>query len=424
MKVNICGQIAVRRLRRGGNRQKTNHAFVLLEENMKLLQLHTCKRIGEEIVDTRHVRIHQNIRLSLTFFSLLSYITRKHRDAPSRDLKPSMQPLQRTQQRRRFRLLLLRQIESLPQFDALQFIRRTRFIRQHLCISNPQNPNRPEHEREHQVAIALSLVEPLPDLQKELEVLLSLIERENEASVAVERLEQAFPVLADPRVLRFHSPTSQTRSPLIRVLMKSIFISVISIDAFFRMRRSRAAARSRVSLQFHTLLESILEFFALFREKLAENRRFGVLFLVVLRFSLEIHGCVLSGRCGELGGKRVVRLGVEMHEERRLCGVGGLAVLRLELGALERELDGLHDARLLDVEGGVELGEGVLREVGRENGLVGEGAVVKRGGIEGMEGLGRGERSKEMNIGIKGKDRRWEVLRESDWGRTGMRGVE
>lgn len=161
-----------------------------------------------------------------------------------------MQPLQRTQQRRRFRLLLLRQVESLPQFDALQFIRRTRFIRQHLRISNPQNPNRPEHEREHQVAIALSLVEPLPDLQKELEVLLSLIERENEASVAVERLEQAFPVLADPRVLRFHSPTSQTRSPLIRVLMKSIFISVISIDAFFRMRRSRAAARSRVSLLF------------------------------------------------------------------------------------------------------------------------------------------------------------------------------
>ena len=248
--MNICGQIAVRCLRRGGNRQKTNHAFVLLEENMKLLQLHTCKRIGEEIVDTRHVRIHQNIRLSLTFFSLLSYIARKHRDAPSRDLKPSMQPLQRTQQRRRFRLLLLRQIESLPQLDALQFIRRTRFIRQHLCISNPQNPNRPEHEREHQVAIALSLVEPLPDLQKELEVLLSLIERENEASVAVERLEQAFPVLADPRVLRFHSPTSQTRSPLIRVLMKSIFISVISIDAFFRMRRSRAAARSRVSLLF------------------------------------------------------------------------------------------------------------------------------------------------------------------------------
>ena len=400
--MNICRQIAVRRLRRGGNRQKTNHAFVLLEENMKLLQLHTCKRIGEEIVDTRHVRIHQNIRLSLTFFSLLSYIARKHRDAPSRDLKPSMQPLQRTQQRRRFRLLLLRQVESLPQFDALQFIRRTRFIRQHLRISNPQNPNRPEHEREHQVAIALSLVEPLPDLQKELEVLLSLIERENEASVAVERLEQAFPILADPRVLRFHSPTSQTRSPLIRVLMKSIFISVISIDAFFRMRRSRAAARSRVSLQFHTLLESILEFFALFREKLAENRRFGVLFLLlVLRFSLEIRGCVLSGRCGELGGKRVARLGVEMHEERRLCGVGGLAVLRLELGALERELDGLHDARLLDVEGGVELGEGVLREVGGENGLVVEGAVVKRGGIEGMEGLGRGKRSKKVKKGGK-----------------------
>ena len=87
---------------------------------------------------------------------------------------------------------------------------------------------------------------------------------------------------------------------------------------------------------------------------------------------------------------------------------------------MERELDGLHYARLLDVEGRVELGEGVLGEVGRENGLVVEGVVVERGGVEGMEGLG----SKEMNIGIKGKDRRWEVLRESDWGRTGMRGVE
>ena len=94
-----------------------------------------------------------------------------------------------------------------------------------------------------------------------------------------------------------------------------------------------------------------------------------------------------------------------MHEERRLCGVRGLVVLRLELGALERELDGLHDARLLDglhdgrlldVEGGVELGEGVLREVGRENGLVVEGVVVKRGGIEGMEGLGRGKGSKKV----------------------------
>lgn len=91
---------------------------------------------------------------------------------------------------------------------------------------------------------------------------------------------------------------------------------------------------------------------------------------------------------------------------------------------MERELDGLHYARLLDVEGRVELGEGVLGEVGRENGLVVEGVVVKRGGVEGMEGLGRGEGSKEMNIGMKGKDRRWEVLRESDWGRTGMRGVE
>lgn len=87
---------------------------------------------------------------------------------------------------------------------------------------------------------------------------------------------------------------------------------------------------------------------------------------------------------------------------------------------MERELDGLHHARLLDVEGRVELGEGVLGEVGRENGLVVEGVVVERGGVEGMEGLG----SKEMNIGIKGKDRRWEVLSESDWGRTGMRGVE
>lgn len=92
-----------------------------------------------------------------------------------------------------------------------------------------------------------------------------------------------------------------------------------------------------------------------------------------------------------------------MHEERRLCGVGGLAVLRLELGALERELDGLHDARLLDVEGGVELGEGVLREVGGENGLVVEGAVVKRGGIEGMEGLGRGKGSRKVKKG--GKER-------------------
>ena len=87
---------------------------------------------------------------------------------------------------------------------------------------------------------------------------------------------------------------------------------------------------------------------------------------------------------------------------------------------MERELDGLHHARLLDVEGRVELGEGVLGEVGRENGLVVEGVVVERGGVEGMEGLG----SKEMNSGIKGKDRRWEVLSESDWGRTGMRGVE
>ena len=113
-----------------------------------------------------------------------------------------------------------------------------------------------------------------------------------------------------------------------------------------------------------------------------------------------------------------------MHEERRLCGVGGLAVLRLELGALERELDGLHDARLLDVEGGVELGEGVLREVGGENGLVGEGAVVKRGGIEGMEGLGRGKRSKKIKKRRKGADRRWEVLSGSDWERTGMSGVE
>ena len=353
--------------------------------------------------------------------SLLSYIARKHRDAPSRDLKPPMQPLQRTQQRRRFGLLLLRQVEPLPQLHALQFGRRTRLIRKHLCISKPKNPNRPEHEREHQVAIALSLVEPLPDLQKELEVLLSLIERENKASVAVERLEQAFPVLADPRVLRFHSPTSQTQSPLIRVLMKSIFISVISIDAFFRMRRSRAAARSRVSLRFHTLLESTLELFGLFREKLTENRRLGVVvLLLVLRFSLQVRGWVLSRRCGELAGKRVARLGVEVHEERGLCGVGGLAVLRLELGALERELDGRdnarlldgrHDARLFDVEGGVELGEGVLREVGRENGLVVEGVVVKRGGIERMEGLGGGKRSEK----VKKEERSGQALGGVEW---------
>lgn len=182
---------------------------------------------------------------------LLFYIARKHRDAPSRDLKPPSQPLQRTDQRRRFGLLFLRQIEFLPQLDALQFVRRARIVRKHLPISRPRSSDRPEHEREHQIAIALPLIEPLPDLQQKLEVLLALIERENEASVAVERLEQAFPVLADARVLRFHSSPSPTRSPLIRVLMKSIFISVISIDAFFRMRRSRAAARSRVSLHVY-----------------------------------------------------------------------------------------------------------------------------------------------------------------------------
>lgn len=100
-----------------------------------------------------------------------------------------------------------------------------------------------------------------------------------------------------------------------------------------------------------------------------------------------------------------------MHEERGLCGVGGLAVLRLELGALEGELDGRDNARLFDVEGGVELGEGVLREVGRENGLVVEGVVVKRGGIERMEGLGGGKRSEK----VKKEERSGQALGGVEW---------
>lgn len=48
---------------------------------------------------------------------------------------------------------------------------------------------------------------------------------------------------------------------------------------------------------------------------------------------------------------------------------------------------------MFNVKGRIELGISVLRKVRRKNGLMAERIVVKRGGIERMEGLGGRKRS-------------------------------
>ena len=49
----------------------------------------------------------------------------------------------------------------------------------------------------------LPLVEPFPYFHKENIVLLSLLEGENQTSVAIKRLKKALSIVADPRILRF-----------------------------------------------------------------------------------------------------------------------------------------------------------------------------------------------------------------------------
>lgn len=105
-----------------------------------------------------------------------------------------------------------------------------------------------------------------------------------------------------------------TLNALMRLLINSIFISVVSIVVFFRIRRKRAAARSRESLRMNGI--SMMDFISLLSSLSSEESSIQ---------SKEFRHDLISSFVDVLG--RVSTEGCEVEKERlegnSVCGFGG-----------------------------------------------------------------------------------------------------